>query len=233
MISFRTDFPFNGSRDYVHGPTLLEVFRANVLRLVNGAERTPFAFSFFRVNRLIQFNGCVAIYSAAEAGATSKSTRASAELACTAAGRDFYVGFYDEDPTPVRHRRDSYEKTLVRSVTASSSFHGAAELCGIRDNDELFQAVVEANKQVHLMTLTGDPWSTKVRFRFAYCLDYTCAPFQGGTVVGRVTTHNLATRDVGKHFFSLNQMDLEIGDFRSSFKLCFASTDIKIEDAGT
>lgn len=226
MYSFLSDFPFNGARDYVHGPTLFEIFRDRVLELMGGDEATPFRFAYFRVNQPIQENGRVTIFDASETEARKKAGRPLAELSCHAGGQEFYVGCYADQPSPVAHRRDSLEKTFVGPVAIESPLNGTAEIKGARDNNDLFQAVVEANKQIHLVTVTGDPWSTKIRFRFAYCLNYSCPILGAGSHDGRVAVRSLGTRVVGDHFFSLTQLDLDIAGVRDTFKLCFASKDL-------
>lgn len=218
-----SDFAFIGARDYVHGPTIFDAFRSRVLELAGSAD-AGLSMRLLRVNETVRANGVIAVSAAGEP--RPAWGRPAAEMACTAGGNAWHAGLYNRDPTPITKRVPAREKAFVADVALSGSLTGSARLAGIRDNSDLFQAVVEANKQVHLKTLTGDPLSSEVRFRFVYCLDYTCAPSTGdGT--GTVSVASEGLRDAGEYLFSLTRLELRLGAFASTFKLCFASTGMK------
>ena len=224
MQSAASDFAFIGARDYVHAPTMFEAFRARITAAAGAAEPGDFSFRFLRVNQTVRANGVIAV---APADAPRPAWgRPAAEIACSAAGHSWYAALYDRDATPIERRVPAREKTYIGAVDLEQPFTGEAALQGIRDNDDLFQALVEANKQVHLKTLTGDPLSGEVRFRFVYCLDYACAPEVGGGA-GRVRIASEGLRDAGDYLFSLTRLELHLGAYTRAFKLCFASADMK------
>lgn len=222
--SFASDFSFIGARDYVHAPTLFDAFRERVLELSRAPADAAFSFRFLRVNETVHENGVIVVASAEE---TRKDWgKPAAEMSCSVAARPWHVGLYQRDTRPITRREAAREKDFVSTVELTGPLSGSAMLGGIRTDADLFQAVVEANKQVHLKTLTGDPLSSTIRFRFVYCLDYTCATATGdGT--GRVSVLSEGLRDAGEYQFSLTQLELELGSFHASFKLCFASRDMK------
>lgn len=226
MSSFLSDFPFNGERNYVHGPTLFEIFRNSVIAEVKGNEHTPIQVAAFRVNQLIQENGRIAIRDTSVEPLPHTSSYPMSEMLCNAAGRSLKIGLYKEDTSPIAHRRPSLEKSYIGSIELGPSFCGTAELQDISDNGRLFQAVVEANKQIHLATIAGDPYSTDIKFRFAYCLNYTCPPQNECSGKGVVSVKSMGTQDTADNFFSLTKLTLTLGAFSSSFRLCFASRDI-------
>jgi hypothetical protein len=223
MQSAPSDFVFIGSRDYVHGPTMFDAFRERVVELA-GAPAAGFSMHLLRVNETVRANGMITVSSAGEP--RPAWGRPAAEMSCIAGGNAWHAALYNREPTPITRRVPAREKAFVTEVELSGALSGTARLGDIRDNSDLFQAVVEANKQVHLKTLTGDPLSSEVRFRFVYCLDYTCAPSTGdGTATVSVTSEGL--RDAGEYLFSLTRLVLRLGAFESTFKLCFASADMK------
>jgi hypothetical protein len=226
MRESESDFPFNGERDYVHGPTLFEIFRTMILDETGGNDDSAFRFSYFRVNQPILANGLIRIFGSDETETRKAVGPAMAELACRAADQDFYAAFYDENRHPIKHRRESLEKTFINEITLCDPLNGTARLGGIASNNDLFQAVVEANKQIHMETVTGDRWSNDVKFRFAYCLNYTCPPTGHLKNLGEVNVRFLGSQEAGGNFFSLTELDLTIGGFASTFKLCFASRDL-------
>lgn len=214
-----SDFAFIGERDYVHGPTIFEAFRARAL----AAAKTPatgFSFRFLRINQTVHANGTIVIVRADEP--RPPWGRPAAELSCDAGASAWYLGLYDRESRPITRREPAREKDFVRDVALSGPLSGEVTLIGVRDNADLFQAVVEANKQVHLKTLTGDPASTAVKFRFVYCLDYACAP-SFASDAGTVIVRSEGLRSAGGHRFSLTTLDLRFGSFTTTFKLCFAS----------
>ena len=224
MPSFASDFAFIGARDYVHGPTFFEAFRDRVLEVAGLPATSDFSFRILRINQPVHANGTIVV--TAGHARRADGGRPAAEMACFANGTPWTVVFHDRGATPITRRVPPQEKDFVRDIALTAPFTGTATLAGIRGNGDLFQAVVEANKQVHLKTLLGDPLSAAVRFRFAYCLDYRCAP-SALPDTGEVDVRSEGLRRTGAHEFSLTTLTLRLGDFRSTFKLCFASRDME------
>jgi hypothetical protein len=224
MRSFPSDFAFIGDRDYVHGPTFFEAFREGVLQLAGAQAGEALRVRYLRVNRTVRANGTIVV--AGEDEPLPGAERPAAEMSCRAGGRSWHAAFHEGGQSPITRRTAPRERDFVRDVELSSAFSGVARLQKLRGDDDLFQAVVEANKQVHLHTLTGNPLSPTPRFRFVYCLDYQCAPSMGdGTASVRI--HSQGLRDLGEYEFSLTALELRLGAFSSSFRLCFASSGMK------
>lgn len=223
MESAPSDFAFIGARDYVHGPSIFEAFRSRALEAAGAPAAGDFSFRFLRINQTLHANGTIVITRADEP--QPRWGRPAAEMSCRAGTRQWYVALYDRESRPITRREIARERDFVCNVRISGALNGEATLAGVRNNADLFQAVVEANKQVHVKTLTGDPVSAAVKFRFVYCLDYACAPsLENGT--GKVVVRSEGLREAGAHRFSLTALDLTLGGFSSTFKLCFASKDM-------
>lgn len=219
-MRYHSDFPFNGERDYVHGPTMLDAFRRAALETAKAAEGVPVKVRLFRVNQLVQANATIAA-SAGTRPAVAAS-RPWAEMVCMVDGAPIHVGLYDIDRTPVTERRESLEKTFIDTVELTRPFSGHARLHRIATQYDLIQAVVEANKQLHLLTVPAD---RPRKFRFVYCLDYECPTALAGN--GTVTICNLGVQETDTHSFTLNLLHLDLGGHRARFRIAFGSTDIK------
>ena len=223
MQASLSDFAFIGPRDYVHGPTFFEAFRARVAALAGLPPAADFLVRLLRINQTVHANGTIAVGDAAEADAGWG--KPDAEMSSVAGGRSWQAAFYGaRGTTPIVRRVAPREKELVRDVSLSAPFCGSARLEGMRDAAELFQAAVEANKQIHLKTLVGDPLSTAVRFKFAYCTDYRCLPLPAGGSA-EVSIRGAGLRASGEYRCSLTSLELRLGGLSTSFRLCFATKD--------
>ena len=225
MIRFEPQFAFQGGRDYVHGPSIFGCFHAQVLAAA-AAGPADMVVRRFRVNRLIRQNHAAYIHGPGEAPAAGGRGQPLVEMACVLDGARWTAVLAEAATGPVTERTPSFEKDFVRAVVAREPFAGTAELIRLKDNDSLFQAAVEANKQLHLATVKALYPGRACKFRFVYCLDYTC-PATLPANAGQVTIRNLGIQETDTHIFTLNQVDIGLGEWRSGFRICFASEDLR------
>jgi hypothetical protein len=222
IFSRNSEFAFNGDRYYIHGPTILEVFRKSALEAAGVSEGAVLVKKFM-INELVSSNGVVKVYRAQNNADLKINTPFLAEMSCTINKENYLVGLFDGELAQVKRRDASLEKQFIASTRLDSPFSGVCGLSKITSNSDLVQAVVEANKQVNLLSVPKLHDGTDPKFRFVYCLKYAC-PAEVPAPNGVVHVSNIGIRDFDDYNYILNNLDLNLGDWKTTFQICFATT---------
>lgn len=221
---FLSDFPFNGGRDYVHGPKILSTFYDHALLATDRSGFSSFAVNFFRVDHLVTANGTIVVHDTASKDHSEYVDTPMAEMKCKVDGEEIVVRLFDRNQIPIKKHQPSLEQDLVHSVRLQRPFAGTAQLTAIKNNADLFHSAIEANKQLHGLTMDDHALGRSVKFQFMYCLNYAFAPDiskSNGTVVIR----NIGVKEAGERCFILNQIELAYDGAVTKFNVCFASRD--------
>ena len=135
------------------------------------------------------------------------------------------VGLYRSDDRQIHERRLSIEKNLVRDVTLASPFAGSARLWQLDSPYNLIQAVVEANKQLHLLTVADRVTGRLPKFKFVGCNGLR-VPSVLPTDTARLKVSHLGLQSFGQNKFTSNRMELELNGEHQEFVIGFASDEL-------
>jgi hypothetical protein len=226
MKRLEPQFAYLGGRDYVHGPSIFGYFHEQI-RTATG-RAVAIDVSHFRVNQLIRQNYAAYIF---EPNDPSKPVGAQplAEMSCAIEGQRWTAILADEPLGPIGKQEPSNEKDYVGPVEHVGPFSGKAKLVRLRDNETLIQGVVEANKQLHLASVAAAHPGHVPKFRFVYCLNYRC-PIELPATTGSITIESAGVNQTATHVFTLTKAELELGGWRSKFRICFATEDRQAMD---
>lgn len=221
MLEYPSDFAFVGPRDYIHAPMIFDALRKGVERAAGMPSEIQ--VRSFRINSPVLTDGTIRIQPA-DAG---RPANALAEFHAILGGRPFIASVHTGAAKPIDKRVESVEKDLVGPIARGDGIlNGSTVLRGLTDNYSLIQAVAEANKQLHLLTLPTRDNGVPARFRFVYCLGFRCpAALPAGEA--RLAISHDGIRRTGAYTYTLNSLDLSCGSAWSQrFQLCYASSDL-------
>jgi hypothetical protein len=205
MIEIETRFPYLGSRDYIHGTSILSAF-------VDTLEReTASAVSVKRLKfqRVATTNGRLAL--SKEPFEPRQSEAANCTLQATSAGT-VWRGLYAETGTPAVER--IAVEYPIAALTADK-FAGRCEIAP-RNRDELIRCLVEANKRFHERSVDGP---SQVRFGY---IESWSAPAADVRFAGTLEAKNLIARKTDDGFMTINRLSYAApGEPPVTVTLCF------------
>ena len=217
-----TNLHFNGERDYVHGPNILEIFRQFALDCT-GQKDEALEVKKYAIHKMIHQNGELRFFN--DLSKQAMDHGALAELKGRIGQSVVAVGLYRSDDRPIHERRLSIEKDLVREVTLASPFAGSAQLWRLDSPYNLIQAIVEANKQLHLSTVSDRVTRRLPKFKFVGCNGLQI-PSVLPTDTARIEVSHLGLQSFGQYKFTSNRMELELNGESRAFVIGFASDEI-------
>jgi hypothetical protein len=215
---------FNGNRNYIHGPTLFDVL-CRALQKATDDFKATILVNKFSVNTTITDDGIIRVFKLSNLKIGGDGKRAFAEMICTLNAQSYYVGFFNAGPKLVSARINSIEKNYITEAKSETPFEGMCCLSGIASPLILIQALVEANKQIVLLSLPKPIKEKPYKFKFVYCLSYerwSKVPESSG----QVFIENLGTRIYNDYCYILNSIRFEINQHSIKFPICFGSKDI-------
>jgi hypothetical protein len=147
-------FVFLGERRYVHGTTMLARL-SDAIRRLDPDSASLGVHQFVVRSELRDSDGAIEVHRG-DAAPAEPGRLPVAELRTAVAGEPVAAAVYAAPGTAVsgRDTRDR-ERELVRDATLTEPFSGRATLHGVADEHELVRAIVEATKQLHVLTLDG------------------------------------------------------------------------------
>lgn len=209
MIEIDTDFPYLGTRDYIHGTSILSGFLHALEQHGHGGikvKRVKFQRPATTNGQLLLTTQALDEAAAGSANCTFHAT----------AGETLWRGWYAERGVPVAGR---LRVTYPIADLKPKAFGGN---CTIHPNgrDELIRTLVEANKRFHEAAV--EPASAAVRFGY---LESWTMPRADIRVEGSLEAKNLITQKTEEGYMTINRLTYSDGRGASStLTLCFTVT---------
>ena len=208
MIEIETDFPYLGTRDYIHGTSILSGF----IDALESRGHREIAVKRLKLQRSAASNGTLTL-------TTETFDEARVENAnCTfqaSAGGSVWRGLFEALGSEVTRRVD------VTYPIANLEAHAFGGSCTLEANgrDDLIRAFVEANKRFHERSV-----ESACAVRFGYLESWTAPP--GDVLVsGTLTAKNLIARRTSDGYMTINRLDYASdGGAGVSLTLCFNVT---------
>jgi len=213
-----------GDRDYIHGATLFDTF-CKALQKATSDHQGSILVKKFLVNESITVDGIIRVFKLSELKIGGGNKRALAEMTCILNGQSYYIGLFDEGLETVSARWDSLEKDYVADTQSGNLFEGTCRLKDVESPAILIQAVVEANKQIILLSLPKQNKEEPYKLKFVYCLEYVNLSELPASE-GQVFIRNLGTRIHNDYCYILNSLRFELDHYVTTFQICFGSQDI-------
>jgi hypothetical protein len=205
MIELQTAFPYLGSRDYIHGTSILAGF-IDALEQHGHRNITVKRLKFQRPaktnGRLFLTIGPLDDSQAANANCTFQAT----------IGGTVWRGLYAETGTPVEQRL-AVEYPIADVI--AERFGGRCTLVPQGRND-LIRALVEANKRFHELSVQKGV----AQVRFGYMESWSVPPADTG-FSGALEAKNLITRETEDGYMTINRLSYAAEDIAGSLTLCF------------
>lgn len=218
MQTFQSDFHFKGERKYINFATLVETLRKLVTE-VYGDVYNQLLIKNFKVHKYITQNSMVKVFDVAELKDAKHKENILAEMQCSIRDKNYFVGVYEDQPSPIEKRIQFPDKELVGPIDMTQPFSGNCELINFKDNHQLVQAFGTALKQLHFLSL---PQSDKpYEIKSALMSGYRC-PYEVPGNDARLTMRNLGVQENSSHQFTFNQLDLDINGHQTRFQLCYS-----------
>ena len=206
MIEIDTDFPYLGSRDYIHGTSILCGF----LHALEGHGETEITVKRLKFQRPAQSNGRLLLTN--EHFAEKDEQAANCAFLGTA-GSTTWRGLFVEGAAAVSGR-----EPVGYAITELDAKDFAGR-CSIetRDRDDLIRTLVEANKRFHEAAV--EPAAAAVRFGYLEGWSVPGADFQ---MRGRLEAKNLITRRTEDGYMTVNRLTyVDAKNGAASLTLCF------------
>lgn len=205
MIEVETAFPYLGSRDYIHGTSILSGF-VDALERHEGGDITVKRLKFQRParanGRLFLTTQPIDETEAAAANCTFQGT----------IGATMWRGLFREAGVPVRQRL-AIEYPI--SDLAADGFGGHCTIAPL-DRDDLIRTLIEANKRFHELSL--EKGARAVRFGY---LESWKVPPADTAFSGSLQATNLIMRKTEDGYMTINRLTYTTGGAGASLTLCF------------
>ena len=206
MIDITTDFPYLGSRDYIHGTSILSGF----LRALEEHGNTGITVKRLKFQRPSKSNGRLLLTTQHFA---EKDEQAANCAFLGTAGSAAWRGLYVESRTPVRQRVPvSYAITELEA----KAFAGRCAIAA-HDRDDLIRTLVEANKRFHEAAV--EPAAASVRFGY---LENWVVPGADFEINGNLAAKNLIARRTDDGYMTINRLTyVDTKGVSATLTLCF------------
>lgn len=205
MIEIATDFPYLGTRDYIHGTSLLAGF---IDALERHGER-PVTVKRLKFQKPARTNGRMVV---------STEPLSSEDTACAnctflaSAGDRIWRGFYAENGTVVKRRIDA---DYPIAKLESCAFGGCCTIAP-QDRDDLIRTFVEANKRFHEAAVENP---SAIRFGYIEAWE---APPQDVRFEGPLEATNLIAKKNDDGYMTINRLAYSNArGERATLTLCF------------
>jgi hypothetical protein len=190
MIQIVTDFPYLGSRDYIHGTSIL----SGLLDALEQHGHSGITVKRLKFQRPATTNGRLLL-------TTQPLDPAAAEGAScifqAVAAETLWHGLYAENGAPVTRRLSvSYP---IGDVTPNA-FGGSCAIAP-QSRDDLVRTIVEANKRFHEAAV--EPASATVRFGY---LESWIVPSADIRLEGALEAKNLITKKTDDGYMTINRL---------------------------
>ena len=179
----------------------------------------PLQVKNFKVNGYITRNSEIRVYESSELESGEHKKNALAEMLCSQGDRTCLAGLYGEHFSEIQKRVESNEQQFVESVQLTKLFSGTAYLVKIKTNYDLIQAIVEANKQIHLLSLPESDESYQIKF--ASLTGYAC-PTYFPESEGILTADNIGVKENEQHKLTMSRFHLELKGSQMDFNMCYS-----------
>ena len=208
MIEIATDFPYLGSRDYIHGTSILNGFLAALEKAAPG----PVAVKRLKFQRPAKSNGKLVL--TRESLDAAETAQSNCTLTATIAG-NAWNGYFSEQGAAVTQRAAvSYPIAELQA----HAFGGSCTLSPV-DRADLVRALVEANKRFHEAAV---PELRAPAVRFGYLESWSVPPADVAFASARLEAKNLIARKTDEGYMTINRLSYGEGDApRTTLTLCF------------
>jgi hypothetical protein len=206
MIEQATDFPLLGTRDYIHGTSVLSAFLAALEAAAPGQPATVQRIKFTRIART---NGRLLLTD----GDFDPPPAACCSFSALAGATRWRGAFVDDGKPPAQRLSPDYPIDAFVS-------EGFSARCTIapRNRDDLIRILIEANRR-SLAAGAGDPPGARVKFGY---LEAWAAPAAAVSGRGSLEITNLLARQSPKGWLAINRHTYRLdGGAPVSLQVCF------------
>lgn len=216
-IRLPAPFAFKGERPYINAATMMEHLLPALRRAFPGADAASSQLVINSLKFVAELAGHGVFHIAP--GAAEIAADAVMSMAVTLDGTPLTITLHaaegESDRAP-----GGREKAMIEGLVIAEDGGGSATICGVSSAEDLFMAVVEANKQIvekHSLR-NGD----KPDIRFGYLLNYAMAlnPTLAGAEIP-ITVRNLGVREAGGRQHVLNRVTFSAAGVDTSATICF------------
>lgn len=206
MIEQATDFPLLGTRDYIHGTSVLSAFLTALDAAAPGQPATVQRIKFTRVARA---NGRLLLAD----GDFDPPAAACCSFSAMAGATRWRGAFVDDGAPPARREAPDYPIDAF----VSDGFHARCSIAP-RSRDDLIRILIEANRR-SLAAGAGNPPGARVKFGY---LEAWAVPAAGVTGQGALEITNLLARQSPKGWLAINRHTYRLdGGAPVSLQVCF------------
>ncbi len=218
-IRIPAPFAFKGERSYINAATMMEHLLPALRRKFPGADApsSQLVINSLKFVRELAGHGVFHI----TPGAADIADDAVMSMTVTLDDAPLTISLRAADGAHAPDREPGgREKCMIDGLAIADGLGGSATICGVGSAEDLFMAVVEANKQIverHSLR-NGD----KPDIRFGYLLNYPMKLNQGlaGSEIP-VTVRNLGAREAGGRQHVLNRVSFSASGLNASTTICF------------
>jgi hypothetical protein len=207
MIEIRTDFPYLGARDYIHGTSILSGF----LDALDEAGQPATTLKRLKFQRPATSNG--KLFLTTDSIEAAELDAANSVFLGTA-GETVWRGLFVESGNAVL-RRVATEYAI--SDLRASGFGGNCTIAPA-DREDLIRLLVEANKRFHEAAVAP----ARAAMRFGYMEDWSIPP-RDIRFSGRLDVANRIARQSGRSHMTINRLSYRTSAAAtaSTLTLCF------------
>jgi hypothetical protein len=216
-IRLPAPFAFKGERPYINAATMMEHLLPALRREFPGADAPTSQLVINSLKFMAELTGH-GVFRIAP-GAAELPDDAVMSMAVTLDGTPLTITLHAAEGEPAREP-GGREKAMIEGLAIADGLCGSATICGVASAEDLFMAVVEANKQIvekHSLR-NGD----KPDIRFGYLLNYAMAlnaDLAGAEIP--VSVRNLGVREAGGRQHVLNRVSFSAAGVDASATICF------------
>ena len=211
-----TSFAYLDTRTYVHSTDVFRLFCERMAK--QPVDDQPVHVKSFKFTRETGRNG--SLFLASPDDEPTEATARSVAVLTFRDGQQRERRFYlNDDGPPVSDRRPAQRIEWERPAQAQD-FAGQLTCHRIQSNADLFFAIIEGNKAIHVETLRRRGDNAPSAFRFVYCesvpFPMPCPP--DSPIVLRFS--HLGTRRAGDRVYTLN--NVQFAAEAAPIRLCFS-----------
>jgi hypothetical protein len=209
MIRTTTDFPYLGTRKYIHGTSILNF----VLDHMEKETKVPVKLKTIRFQKEIHSNG--SFYFSEKEDLKDLIQKADCYVACNI-GNEVWKAVYIEEGLKVEHTVPETAYS-IENMIPDNSYGGS---CHIKASSrpELISNMIQANKRMHLSGLTQFQQTPDVRFGYMEKWD---VPPKCINLQTRLDIKNIITKKNNNNIMTINKVAYSYGSNVVSLMLCF------------
>jgi hypothetical protein len=209
MIRTTTDFPYLGTRKYIHGTSILNF----VLDHMEKETKVPVKLKTIRFQKEIHSNG--SFYFSEKEDLKDLIQKADCYVACNI-GNEVWKAVYIEEGLKVEHTVPETAYS-IENMIPDNSYGGS---CHIKASSrpELISNMIQANKRMHLAGLSDSQQASDVRFGYMEKWD---VPRKDINLQTRLDVKNIIFKKNINDIMTINKISYSDGLNSSSLILCF------------